>query len=78
MNFIGARLLKPQRLVDIDKAEEKRRCHQTWKLSDERVWLCAFGSAEQLAKHAVNPEQFVESPKSIDILQSDQAPASPR
>ena len=73
MSFIGARLLKPQRLVDIDKNEEKRRLQQTWKLADERVWLCAFGSAEQLGKHVLNPEQFIENRKSIDILQSDQS-----
>ena len=42
MNFIRARVLKPQRLVDIDKKEERRRLEQTWKLIDERIWLVAF------------------------------------
>ena len=74
MNFMKARLLKPQRLVDISKQEELRRLQQTWHLVDERIWLCAFGSVNELGKHVTQPEKFVEMRKSIDIIQSDQAP----
>ena len=74
MNYINARVLKPQRLVDIDKQEERRRLEQTWKLMDERIWICAFGSPTELAKHVVNPHEFAANRKRVDIIQSDQTP----
>ena len=74
MSFMKARLLKPQRLVDISKDEERRRLEQTWKLMDERLHLCAFATEEQLSKHVANPAAFVEHRKQCVIIQSDQMP----
>ena len=73
-NFLQARLLKPQRLVDISTQEERCRLEQTWKLMDERLHLCAFGTAEQLRTHVAAPEQFVERRRELVIIQSDQMP----
>ena len=74
VTFLQARLLKPQRLVDISTQEERRRLEQTWKLMDERLHLCAFGTAEQLRTHVAAPEQFVERRRELVIIQSDQMP----
>ena len=72
MSFMKARLLKPQRLVDISTDEERRRLEQTWKLMDERLHLCASGAAEQLKKQVGDPESFIKQRKDLAILQSDQ------
>ena len=74
MDFIGCRLCRPQRLVDLSKSEEMHRLHQTWKLIDERLSLCAFGSEQDLRGHVGDPDAFMQGRKHLVVLQSDQMP----
>ena len=74
MQFIGCRLCKPQRLVDLSKEEEMHRLHQTWKLMDERLSLAAFGTEDELSAHVGDPASFIEYRKQCVVLQSDQMP----
>ena len=74
MRFIGCRLCKPQRLVDLSKDEEMHRLHQTWKLIDERLSLVAFGTEDELSGHVGDVASFMEHRKQCVVLQSDQMP----
>ena len=74
MQLIGCRLCKPQRLVDLSKPEEMHRLHQTWRLIDERLSLCAFGTTQELSGHVGDPDSFIKHRKQCVVLQSDQMP----
>ena len=74
MSFIGCRMCKPQRLVDLSKEEEMHRLHQTWKLIDERLSLGAFGHKQELSAHVGDAASFMEQRKQLVVLQSDQMP----
>ena len=74
VRFCKARLLKPQRLTALTLEQEAWRCEQTWKMIDHRMWLSAFGSAEDLKPYLAQPEVFMSQREHLVIVQSDQVP----
>ena len=69
-----AKLLKPQRLMNITVEQEHFRVEQSWMLIDKQLHLVSFGTAEELSTQVGKPEQFIEGRKRTVIIQSDQIP----
>ena len=74
LKFCGARLLKPQRFVNLTLEEEKARCHVTWMSYDKLMDLAAFGTPEQLSEVIANGEDWVENRENTVLGWSDQIP----
>ncbi len=72
--FLGARFLKPQRLVNLTIDEEKHRAICTWQGFDLRLWQVAFGTEEDLGSYVANFEDFKANVKHTVIAMSDQVP----
>ena len=71
---LGAKLLKPQRLVSLSVEEEERRCHLSWQFFDNVMRIAAFGSREELAEMVNSPESFIKNRAQLTIVMSDQIP----
>ncbi len=71
---VGARMLKPQRLLTLTLAEEEHRLYQTWKDFDFRLWNMCFGDLSWLEQHVMDPQSFRDNIKSTVLSWSDQTP----
>ncbi len=58
---LGAKLIKPQRLVSVSVEEEERRCHLSWQFFDNVMRIAAFGSREELAEMVNSPESLLRT-----------------
>ena len=75
MRFAEARILKPQRLVSLTAAEEKRRAQATWRAFDTKIHAVSFGDEATLSEHGIgNPAQFIENRHECVMTFSDQVP----
>ena len=74
LKFCGARLLKPQRFVNLTLEEEKARAHVTWMSYDKLMDLAAFGTPEELSEVIANGEEWVENRENTVLGWSDQIP----
>ena len=74
MQKMNARTLLPSRYTMLNKKEEKKRCEITWQQMDERMWLGAFGSKDELAKWVADPASWQLHKKDTVLLFSDQVP----
>ena len=73
-HVVGARLLKPQRLLNLSLSEEMHRIFQTWKDWDFKMHMICFGSIEWLAQHVKDPEEFRARIKTTVLSWLDQVP----
>jgi len=71
---VGARMLKPQRLLTLTILEEEHRLYQTWRDFDFRLWNMCFGDLSWLEQHVMDPQSFRENIKSTVLSWSDQIP----
>ena len=55
---VGARLLKPQRMLTLSLKEEERRVIETWKDWDHKMHQICFGPLSFLEKHVFDPKMF--------------------
>jgi len=74
MKLFGARLLKPQRLLSIPPAEEKKRYLSTVHFSDYMLSVACFGDEALLAKWINKPAKFIRNRRLLVISHSDQVP----
>jgi len=72
--WCNAKCLRPHRVSMLSELEEQVRCHLTWKAFDFAQWLAAFGSAEELARFAAKPEQWMKHRSQTVLGFSDQVP----
>ena len=71
---VGARMLKPQRLLTLTLLEEEHRLYQTWRDFDFRLWNMCFGDLSWLEQHVMDPQSFRDNIKSTVLSFSDQIP----
>jgi hypothetical protein len=72
--FLGARFLKPQRVMNLTSKEERHRAEATWMAYDRAMWTMSFAPVEELAVLIAKPEQVRENLKDTVLLFSDQVP----
>ena len=76
VNYIGCRLLKPQRLMSLTPEEEQRRFEATLRFNDKRIWSVAFGDEQCLSDLGIGrPAEFIKHRKHCVFLASDQVPS---
>ena len=71
---LGARFLKPQRIVQLTFSEEHHRDKCTWQLFDRLLFLMTSGEAQYMRKHFAVPSQALANLRQGVLLLSDQAP----
>ena len=71
---LGAKLLKPQRLVSLSLQEERRRVECSWQAFDFRVHRAAFGDLSFLEQSVMEPKSFRDNLGSTVLCFSDQIP----
>ena len=71
---VGARLLKPQRLLNLSLNEERNRVFETWKDWDFKMYMICFGPIEWLAQHVQDPVEFRKNIKQTILSFLDQVP----
>ena len=71
---MNARTLIPSRYTVLTRAEEKKRCEITWRQFDDRMWLAAFGTKDELKKWVADPQGWQDHKKTTQLLFSDQVP----
>ena len=74
LNFMSAKLLKPQRLVSLSYGEEERRALRTWWRFDHKLYLARFAPLEQLREVVRKPRVFRDNVRNLVIYMSDQIP----
>ena len=74
LNFMNARLMKPQRLVSLTYEEEERRALRGWWRFDWKLNLACFRPLEELDKLVRKPKLFRENVRDLVIFMSDQIP----
>ena len=70
----GTRMLKPQRKLNISPQEEEVRCQCTWQDWYYKMWVVAFGDADQLAEFVHDPNEFMKDRKKTVVGTNDQVP----
>ena len=65
---------RPQRFTILSSFEEKLRCQLSWMMFDRLMYLAAFGTAEQLAKHVALVIEFELNRHNTVIVQADHMP----
>ena len=73
-SVVGARLLKPQRLLTLSLDEERNRVFETWKDYDFKMHMMCFGPIEWLQQHVQDPEDFRKNIKTTVLSFLDQVP----
>ena len=74
LQYTGGRLLKLQRMLKIDFEEECRRCRNTWRDWDFKLWLATCSAVEDLKRHVADPGDFVKNRRALVLGFSDQVP----
>ena len=72
--FLGARFLRPQRVMNLSPAEEKHRAQATLQNLDQIMHGMMKGEAKFMRQRFANPEQATENMKEAVLLFSDQIP----
>jgi hypothetical protein len=71
--YLGARCLKPQRVMTLSPAEEQARLEATWQHLDFAMW-CLLKDDKWIEDHFAKPEAVKEFLKMTALLFSDQVP----
>ena len=72
--FLGAKFLKPQRVMNLSSKEERHRAEATWMAYDRAMWTMAFAPVEELSELVAKPHQVRENLQDTVLLFSDQVP----
>ena len=72
--FLGAKFLKPQRVMNLTSKEERHRAEATWMAYDRAMWTMGFAPVEELSELVAKTEQVRANLKDTVLLFSDQVP----
>ena len=71
---VGARLLKPQRMLSLTLHEEMCRVFETWKDWDWKLYMICFGPMSWLEKQVCDATAFRKNLRNLVLSFSDQVP----
>ena len=72
--IVGARLLKPQRMLSLTLDEEMHRVFETWKDWDWKLYMVCFGPMSWLEKQVCDATAFRKNLRNLVLSFSDQVP----